>query len=193
MSTDPSSSGSALSGTARGGWLVAAVLLVALSVSAWFMLHQASAHPFSGRAKPPVCGALGTPGTGDFITATARSDGLFADFDSRAVRCDVLVGAARVELAVLTAAVLPSGGSAPGSQGYVESFLKQQGSGGVRFASVNGPWRSAYVEDGRGVERLIADDNGVVVLAAARNTDRETFLRVARGAVEALRAAPPPD
>lgn len=179
---------------ARGGWLLVAMIAVVLGMSVWFLGHQSGAHPFATRASPPVCAALAAAGTGGFATRAAAADGPLADFDPRATRCAVALGAgATVEAAVLPKVLLPTSGSHAGSGGYVAAWLTGFAGDGSAPSAVTGPWRDGFIDRAGSRAIVIADDNGIVLAVASDHLDADALLPVARDIAEALRAAPPPD
>lgn len=174
--------------------VVPALFLCVIAASVLFLHQQQPTHPLADRAEPPACGALAASGTGGF-TLLAPSDSALADFDPRAVRCAVALGAgARADLAVLTATAILESGAVTSTQELLHALIKGEGLAGMRFEPIVGPWREAYAEVGGGSRRrVLVEDNGVLVAIATVGLDETKAAVASRNLIEALRAAPPAD
>jgi hypothetical protein len=173
---------------------VLALFLCVIAASVLLLRQQKPTHPLADRAEPPACGALSAAGTGGF-TLLAPSERALADFDPRAVRCAVALGAgARADLAVLTATAILESGAATTTQELLQALIKGEGLAGVRLEPVVGPWREAYAEVGGGNQhQILVEDNGVLVAIATVGLDETEAAVASRNLIEALRAAPPAD
>lgn len=171
---------------------IPALFLGVIAASVLFLHKQQAIHPLADRAEPPACGALAAAGTGGF-TLIAPSVRTLADFDRRAVRCAVALGAgARADIAVLTATAILESGAVTSPRELLHALIKGEELAGVRFEPIVGPWREAFIDVGSGFQRrILVEDNGVLVAITTEGLDPVTATETSRNLIEALRAAPP--
>jgi hypothetical protein len=176
----------------HNGIFIALLLILTAGIAWWFNSNGSSKssapdeHPLSQAAAVSLCQLLPKfPGTNDCQDSEQKANVAGHSVWTNADSIPVL----RMDLISTHNLSLPSPIS---SKAWLEGVLPEiKASGRQDWAEPKGLWSNAAITRSNNEQELLFEDNGIVVVMQSSTFDRDTLLKLAEQASQALRKAKP--